>query len=394
MVLALDAANMKSYDERVNSFTYSEDFTNAAWVKSSVGVTGNATTGPTVNGVVLNADKITETAVTAQFLVIQNPYTAVAGDVNTISVYAKASERTQLTITSFGEGYAVFNLDTGTVYQTGGHVCSITDAGNGWYRCSATITEVNVTASSWYIGMWKNNTNVYAGTAGQGLFIAGAQFDRNRTFASRYVKTVAAGVSASATWTDLINSSKTGTLTNGPTFNNSNGGSIVFDGVNDYVDFGFVNISAGTSLTVEAWVKPGITQNNYADILDYDHDVGRGFVVQQNNTATNQYYFAYWNGSAYEITSTITLSTSTYNHLVFTKSGTSVLGYLNGQNLVNYTGSATITLTGRTLYVGKMVSVTARYFNGNIAKASFYDRALTDVEIQQNFNALRGRFNI
>lgn len=196
------------------------------------------------------------------------------------------------------------------------------------------------------------------------------------------------------TWYDLSGRGNNGTLVNGVGFDSANGGSLVFDGTNDYVDFGTTNISAGTSLTVEAWVKPGITQNNYADILDYDHDVGRGFVVQQNNTATNQYYFAYWNGSAYEITSTITLSTSTYNHLVFTKSGTSVLGYLNGQNLVNYTGSATITLTGKTLYVGKMVSLTARYFNGNIARVSIYSSALTATEISQNFNATRARFNI
>ncbi|MFM7065351.1 MAG: hypothetical protein ACKO0U_00750, partial [Gammaproteobacteria bacterium] len=37
-----------------------------------------------------------------------------------------------------------------------------------------------------------------------------------------------------STWTDLAAAARTGTLTNGPTYSSSNGGSIVFDGVNDY----------------------------------------------------------------------------------------------------------------------------------------------------------------
>ena len=37
---------------------------------------------------------------------------------------------------------------------------------------------------------------------------------------------------------------------------------------------------------------------------------------------------------------------------------------------------------------------TAQVFSGIIAQVSVYNRALTASEIQQNFNALRGRFGI
>jgi hypothetical protein len=40
------------------------------------------------------------------------------------------------------------------------------------------------------------------------------------------------------TWTDLTGNGNNGTLTNGPTFNSANGGSISFDGTNDYIDCG------------------------------------------------------------------------------------------------------------------------------------------------------------
>ena len=45
-------------------------------------------------------------------------------------------------------------------------------------------------------------------------------------------------VSGSTSWNDLTGNKNVGTLTNGPTFNTGSGGSIVFDGVDDYVNLG------------------------------------------------------------------------------------------------------------------------------------------------------------
>jgi hypothetical protein len=137
-------------------------------------------------------------------------------------------------------------------------------------------------------------------------------------------------VSGSTTWNDISRSGNNGTLVNGPTFNSSNGGSIVFDGTDDYVSFGVINLISGTNTTIEVWVNSSSPQNQYSDILDYNHS-GGGFVIQQNSTLLNQYYFAYWNGSGFDITPTITLPTNSWCQLVFVKSGTSTIGYLNGK---------------------------------------------------------------
>jgi hypothetical protein len=403
MVLALDAANMKSYDERVNSFTYSEDFTNAAWVKSSVGMTGNATTGPTVNGVVLNADKITETAVTAQFLVIQNPYTAVAGDVNTISVYAKASERTQLTITSYGEGYAVFNLDTGTVYQTGGHVCSIIDAGNGWYRCSATITEVNVTASSWYIGMWKNNTNVYAGTAGQGLFIAGAQFDRNRNFASRYVKTVAAGVSASTTWSDISGSGYGGSLLGATSYSTLpsrfDTNATLITEQNILSTGSTLSFADGTAYTFDFFVKlsTSATTGSTYHSLAGSVAIAPWLVIQQGtNPEIWNMRYRESNGTYWSMFATNSTTDLRYNwgHLVAAiDTSRNINFYYNGVAQQAPTAVSTAFNISR-LAGGYFSGGTYNPLQGSLASCKIYNRTLSASEVLQNFNALRGRFGI
>jgi hypothetical protein len=210
-----------------------------------------------------------------------------------------------------------------------------------------------------------------------------------------------AGISGSypgtgTTWTDLSISGSNGTLVNGVGYNSADKGSLVFDGVNDYVNFGTVSFSAGTSVSIEIWVKPGTTQKQFANIIDYNHNsgTGAGFVIQQNSTSTNQYYLAYWNGSSYSVTPTITLATSAYNHLVFTKNGTSVLGYLGGQNTVTYTGGLSIKLSGTTLHVGRFVFQTGREFNGNIASIKIYNKALSPQEIRQNYNALKGRYGL
>jgi hypothetical protein len=59
------------------------------------------------------------------------------------------------------------------------------------------------------------------------------------------------------TWTDLSGNGNTGTLVNGPTYSSANGGSIVFDGSNDYIqtNFNYSLTSSNTEFTCAAWYK-------------------------------------------------------------------------------------------------------------------------------------------
>ena len=57
-------------------------------------------------------------------------------------------------------------------------------------------------------------------------------------------------------WYDLSGNANTGTLTNGPTFSQANGGAIVFDGVDDYVNIPYNSIfNSSTTFTVDFWFK-------------------------------------------------------------------------------------------------------------------------------------------
>ena len=67
-------------------------------------------------------------------------------------------------------------------------------------------------------------------------------------------------VSGSSTWFDVSGVGNNGTLTNGPTFNSTNQGSVVFDGANDSTEFagGSFNYSPGITgeVSLEMWVYP------------------------------------------------------------------------------------------------------------------------------------------
>ena len=88
-----------------------------------------------------------------------------------------------------------------------------------------------------------------------------------------------------------------------------------FEGTDDYVDCGSsATLKPTTDITIEMWGKPGTTQAQYADILG-GHQNNQGYVVQQNSTNLNQYYFAYnnngtsggWQGT--DITTQLTAGT-------------------------------------------------------------------------------------
>jgi hypothetical protein len=398
LALRLDAADYNSFDRRTNLFTYSEDFNNAAWTKSGVTITTNATPGPVVNGVRLSADKLVETAVTQQFLIVQNPYTAVLNDVNTISVYAKSGERTQLTITSFGDGYAVFNLNTGTIYQTGGHVCSITSVGDGWYRCRATITEANVTTSNWYIGMWKSNTNSYLGTVGEGLFVAGAQFERNKSYLSNYVKTVASTVTDSTIWKDLTVNVNNGTLTNGPTFNVSNNGVISFTAASShYVSVADTDLLSPSTISVEAWVYFTVLGTR---IIYCGKGAGGSAADTEywlEKTAANQFsiYFSNGTSSQNHLLASSSVLLNVWYHVVGTFDGSTMRGYVNGvQDSATFSLSGSIVNTGAAYAVGRLGTLASLYHSGYIGVNRIYNRALSATEILENFNAEKARFGL
>lgn len=190
--------------QRTNVQISSEDFSNGVYIKVGSTVTTNAIVAPDGN---TTADKIVEDTSTGYHTVdiLQPP---VSAGVNTVSVFVKAAERTKFQIEGFYAltGNVTFDLTAGTATTTAPALNGkIENYGNGWFRCSATFTDLTGVNAQILFNILNNaGSNNYTGTSGSGLYLWGAQLELG-TYSTSYIKTIASLVTRNA---DLI--SKTG----------------------------------------------------------------------------------------------------------------------------------------------------------------------------------------
>lgn len=191
-------------------------------------------------------------------------------------------------------------------------------------------------------------------------------------------------------WFDLSGNKINGVLTNGPTFDSTNGGSIVFDGIDDYIQVtGSITTSEATFIV---WLKRNGNQNQYDGIL-YSRSTN---VTGMNLQSSNQLAYT-WNGAlnTYSWASGLTLPDLSWCMCVISVSASSATGYLcQSTGITSAINSVSHTSTVMdNINVGRD-SVGGRLFKGNIANCLIYNRALNATEVAQNFNALRSRFNL
>jgi hypothetical protein len=193
-------------------------------------------------------------------------------------------------------------------------------------------------------------------------------------------------VSGSTTWVDIA-AGNNGTLFNGPTFNSGNGGSIVFDGVDDYVIVNSgANILSNVNYTKTAWfyVTNFATANN---IISSNGGGQHAFWLASGNKLN-----AGHNGAWSTVVSTTTLSLNTwyFGAVTFsTASGWKL--YLNGVQESTSVNTTTFTGIGD-LSVGSYWS--NNFFTGRISIGQIYNRILSASEIQQNYNSTKTRFGL
>ena len=194
------------------------------------------------------------------------------------------------------------------------------------------------------------------------------------------------------TWTDLSGRGNNGTLVNGVGYSGSNLGSLSFDGVNDTVNFGDVLDIGLSNWTVSTWIKSSTKHF--------------GRIVAKNNLGSDGWWIGVSPAGSFNIgIDTVWSPSSVYDYDtkgwinlvgVWNRSSFAVI-YANTVNLGNIVDISS--KSSRNLQTSFNLRVSSRdagggYFNGNIAQASIYNRALTPQEIQQNFNATRSRFSI
>jgi len=186
-----------------------------------------------------------------------------------------------------------------------------------------------------------------------------------------------------ATWFDKSGFANNGTLINGPTFNTGSGGSIVFDGVDDYVRSNISKASFPNLITLSICLK----YTSGDGVLQFANALTSGTPWILLRSVGSNALSWYLNGS-YQIN--LTILTNTVYFLDLTYDGTTWKAYKNGV-LDGSSISGVGSFPGDYFWIGNGYN---GYTNIEVYNTKLYNRALSAQEVLQNYNATKSRFGI
>ena len=372
LVLCLDAANKKCY-----SHNYHPRPTDLyGWVTSGHQQTlSRDTIQSPVGSTPLKIVTLGTSSYTNSYnSSIWNIASASQGQTWTVSFYVKASVATTISM-------LIFEANSNGNYTT--YTQPYFNIGTEWTRVSGTATFTQATTA--FI-----QARIDCYVDGVTLWVDGMQVERSSsvsTFTSVYTGDVC---------NNIISSSNNGTLTNGVSYSDSNGGSFVFDGINDYVDCGnptsLSSIGGTNNITVSGWVyytSYGGGGQSYSVITVK----GNPWTWLLENPSNTFRFRITAGGSDVSVADTSTHLLNTWYNVVGTYDGSNMRIYVNGVLKNTLAQSGTLATNAVTAKIGTFQG-TNYNLTGRISNISVYNRTLAASEIQQNYNALKARYAI
>ena len=225
---------------------------------------------------------------------------------------------------------------------------------------------------------------------------------------------------AGTIWTDLV-SSNTASLVNGPTYDNQNGGNVVLDGTNDYIQI----LNSVTSQTLSPavatfiiWIKPNKynSSSSCSIISRGNYNTSGGFFIhlgESSNIAQVRATFSKSTTTSYQFETTSNINLRNWG--VWSQIAVSVSDKINlyvdgilrdsinrtvssivyGNGTINTSGDTNLVLCSSLSYAPTLdQGVGWKPYNGSVSFFQMYNRVLSAAEILQNYNATRGRFEV
>jgi hypothetical protein len=189
-------------------------------------------------------------------------------------------------------------------------------------------------------------------------------------------------------WKDLSGNNNDCVLTNGPTFNPLNAGTIVFDGVDDFVNIQKTPAELGfydASYTMEAWVYP---TDLASDKTMFGTDVGtprEGLHLVFRSATIHQGHYA----SDFSVG---TVSINNWYQIVYTYNKANNVCQIFKNGVLQGEGSILSFIGTSSVLIGRWQGT--YYFKGNGSIYKIYNRVLSSIEILQNYRNLKSRFRL
>lgn len=334
-------------EARQNLLLYSDQFNDAYWSKGNTNITPNAVVSPDNT---TNADAMITTSTTGVFYVLRSVTTTAAA--HTFTIYAKPNGYNFLFLFNgtIGQG-RVFNVSNGTKGGTAGNSAptsdSITPVGNGFYRCSITVT-CTAAANSFraYVMSTDAATASFTADGVSGLYLYGAQLEAG-AFATSYIPTTTTSLTRNG---DVV--SMTGT--NFSSWFNASEGTFMANvsSLGTYFFNSVIDVNNGTLLN-----RIAIRYNSAS--------VASGLIIDNNVTQA-------------------TLNPSAPN----ASASKFVIAYKADSFAASYRASTVATdplgtvPTVTQLNIGNLLGVDTSQINGHFLQLSYYPLRLTNNEVQ------------
>lgn len=182
-----------------------------------------------------------------------------------------------------------------------------------------------------------------------------------------------------------------------PDFSNLKGGEFNFNGTTNWGKFSAFNSTAAFS--VSAWIKT--TSSSDIGILS---NCNGGPVGESYGVNAGKMYYMYYTTSWQAATGTTSVNDGGWKNIVFTKSGTNMVMYING--VQDYTTTLTGSVTSSLSCIGSKwgpcnsdsygvgTDSYGTVFSGSMSVVMVYTKQLSATEVTQNYNVLKRRYGL
>jgi hypothetical protein len=193
---------------------------------------------------------------------------------------------------------------------------------------------------------------------------------------------------------DLSGNNNTGYLYSGASYSSNLTGYFSFDGSDDYIETNFQ--PNYDFITVNVWFWSGAFStfgtNTCVVANSQVSSPYPSFDIRKRNTGALQLQFAI-SSSGSEIGQDIGfINDYTWYNVQFTYDGATVKCWLNGIQVVNYTIAGTLRNSTSNLFIAKNPAFAGRNAAIYVSQLFIYNRALSEAEIQRNYNATKQKY--
>ena len=296
-----------------------------------------------------------------------------------------------------------------------GYTSTLPFTENGTVKKTTQTAEDACPANTGHGGNGGNHNNNSSGAGGSGIIIVryqGPQKAIGGTITSNSGYTIHT-FTTSSTFTPLVNTNGSavlglsdlsgnrnfGTTANSPTYSTANGGSLVFDGTDDYILGTIPSSTFSGAHSIGCWFYRE-TVTEWAGLFSNNVNTTScsifTFISTSNSLGTNQ-------AGVDAASISVDLGADHLNKWIYavityagvtSGSAVNVYAYKNG-SLLTATGSLYWNLSSSSsYYIGRHWTSGSQILDGFIPQVSVYNRALSATEIQQNYNALKSRFGL